>query len=265
MYGRGGAQFSFGPPQTPEIIKNLLIANGVVFIAQLIGPRFGFDVTSFGVVQPAAVWGDFQIWRIFTYMWLHSTDSYMHIVFNMLSLWMFGSSLALVWGEERFLRYYLVCGTGAGFMIASLPFLLGMLGIPSSIADLTGVTLGASGAVMGVLLAYSFTWPDRTIMLLFPPIPIRAIYLIPVLFVMEWMSSATSHGNVSHTGHLAGVLVGWIYLLNEGRTPGAPTLNTFVLKWRRYRMRQKIKAVHKEDRDARQRDRDDNDGTRRFH
>ena len=72
MYGRGGAQFSFGPPATPEIIKNLLIANGVVFIAQLVGPSVGFDVTSFGVVQPAAVWGDFQIWRIFTYMWLHS-------------------------------------------------------------------------------------------------------------------------------------------------------------------------------------------------
>lgn len=264
MYGRGGAQFSFGPPQTPEIIKNLLIANGVVFIAQLIGPRVGFDVTNFGVVQPAAVWGDFQVWRIFTYMWLHSPTSIMHIAFNMLSLWMFGSSLALVWGEERFLRYYLVCGTGAGFMIASLPFLLGMLGIPSTLADLNGVTLGASGAVMGVLLAYSFTWPDRTIMLLFPPIPIRSIYLIPVLFVMEWMSSATGQGNVSHTGHLAGVLVGWIYLLNEGRTPGAPTLNSFVLKWRRYRMRQKIKSVHKEDRDARRRDRDDDD-VRRFH
>ena len=265
MYGRGGAQFSFGPPQTPEIIKNLLIANGVVFIAQLIGPRLGFDVTSFGVVQPAAVWGDFQIWRIFTYMWLHSPTSIMHIAFNMLSLWMFGSSLALVWGEERFLRYYLVCGSGAGFMIASLPYLLGMLGISSSIADLTGVTLGASGAVMGVLLAYSFTWPDRTIMLLFPPIPIRSISLIPVLFVMEWMSSATGGGNVSHTGHLAGVFVGWIYLLNEGRTPGAPTLNSFLLKWRRYRMRQKIKSVHKEDRDARRRDRDDDDDARRFH
>ena len=150
-------------------------------------------------------------------------------------------------------------------MIASLPFLLGMLGISSSIADLTGVTLGASGAVMGVLLAYSFTWPDRTIMLLFPPIPIRSIYLIPVLFVMEWMSSATGGGNVSHTGHLAGVFVGWIYLLNEGRTPGAPTLNSFLLKWRRYRMRQKIKSVHKEDRDARRRDRDDDDDARRFH
>jgi len=261
LYGRGGAQFSFGPPQTPEIIKNLLIANGVVFIAQLVGPSLGFDVTRFGVVQPAAVWGHFELWRIFTYMWLHSPDSILHIAFNMLSLWMFGSSLALVWGEERFLRYYLVCGTGAGFMIASLPYLLGMLGIPSSHAS--DVTLGASGAVMGVLLAYSFTWPDRTIMLLIPPVPIKAIWLIPVLFIMEWMSSGRG-SNVSHTGHLAGVLVGWIYLLNEGRTPGAPTLQSFVHKWRRWRMRQKIRAVHREDREARQRDRD-RDDARRFH
>lgn len=260
MYGRGGAQFSFGPPVTPEIIKNLLIANGVVFIAQLIGPSIGFDVTRYGWVQPAAVWGNFELWRIFTYMWLHSETQFMHIAMNMLSLWMFGSQLALAWGEERFLRYYLVCGTGAGFMIASLPFLLGMIGIPSSIAE---VTLGASGAVMGVLLAFSFTWPDRTIMLLFPPIPLKAIYLIPLIFLMEWMSSGRG-GNISHTGHLAGVLVGWIYLLNEGRTPGAPNLHSLLHKWRRYRMRQKIRAVHREDRELRDRDRD-RDDKRRFH
>lgn len=250
---------SFGPPTTPEIIKNLMIANGVVFIAQLVGPSLlGFDVTRFGVVQPAAVWEGFELWRIFTYMWLHSTYSILHIAFNMLSLWMFGSSLALLWGEERFLKYYLLCGTGAGFLIATIPYLLSLLGVASPIADFTAMTLGASGAVMGVLLAYSFTWPDRTIMLIFPPIPIKAIWLIPLLFVMEWMSAGRS--NVSHIGHLAGVLVGWIYLVNEGRTPGAPTFQSVLLKWRRYRMRQKIRAVHREDRDDR-----DQDDERRFH
>jgi len=119
---------------------------------------------------------------------------------------------------------------------------------------------------MGVLLAYSFIWPDRTIMLLFPPIPMKAIYLIPLIFVLEWMSSGSS--NVSHVGHLAGVLIGWIYLVNEGRTPGAPTLQSLLLKWRRYRMRQKIRAVHHEDRRDRQRwqkDRKDDDDPRRFH
>jgi membrane associated rhomboid family serine protease len=265
LFGQGGAQMSFGPPQTPEVIKNLMIANGVVFIAQLAGPMFGFDVTKFGVVIPAAVWDDFQIWRIFTYMWLHSPTSMLHIAFNMFSLWMFGSALALLWGEERFLKYYLLCGTGAGFLIASLPLMLGLLGIPSSVADVYGWTLGASAAVMGVLLAYSFTWPDRKIMLLFPPIPIKAIWLIPLVFVMEWMSAATGTSNVSHIGHLGGVLVGWIYLVNEGRTPGAPTPQTLLLKWRRYRMRQKIRSVHQEDKRDRQRSNDDDDNPRRFH
>jgi membrane associated rhomboid family serine protease len=262
LYGRGGAQISFGPPQTPAIIKNLMIANGLVYIAQLMGPKIGFDVTGFGVVQPAAVWGDFQVWRIFTYMWLHSPGTILHIAFNMFSLWMFGSPLALLWGDKRFLRYYLLCGVGAGFLIASLPLMLSFIGVPTTSSEFFGYTLGASGAVMGVLLAYSFTFPDRTIMLIFPPIPIKSIYLIPLVFLMEWMSSGT--GNVSHTGHLAGVLVGWIYLVNEGRTPGAPTFQSLLLKWRRYRMRQKIRAVHREDQQDRHR-RDDDDHPRRFH
>jgi len=262
LYGRGGAQISFGPPQTPEIIKNLMIANGLVYIAQLMGPRIGFDVTSFGVVQPEAVWGGFQFWRIFTYMWLHDPSSILHIAFNMFALWMFGSPMALLWGDKRFLRYYLLCGVGAGFLIATLPFLLSMIGVPTTLTELRGVTLGASGAVMGVLLAYSFTFPDRTIMLIFPPIPVKAIYLIPLIFLMEWISSGSS--NVSHVGHLAGVLVGWIYLVNEGRTPGAPTFKTLLLKWRRFRMRQKIRSVHREEQLDRQR-RDNDDNPRRFH
>lgn len=264
MYGRGGAQMSFGPPQTPEIIKNLMIANLVVYIAQIAGPRFfGLDVTSLGTVVPGAVWQDFELWRIFTYMWLHSPGSILHIAFNMFSLWMFGSALALLWGDERFLKYYLLCGTGAGFLIATIPSLLAILGVGSPATTVWGHTLGASGAVMGVLLAYSFTWPDRTIMLIFPPIPIKAIWLIPLLFLMEFMSSANS--NISHTGHLAGVFVGWIYLVNEGRTPGAPTPQSLLLKFRRWRMRQKIRAVHREDQRDRQARNDDDDDPRRFH
>lgn len=266
MNGRGGAQMSFGPAQTPEVIKNLMIANGVVFIAQLIGPGMGFDVTSWGVVSPKLVWDDFQIWRIFTYMWLHSPSSIMHVAFNMFSLWMFGSAVAQLWGEERFMKYYLVCGVGAGFIIATLPFLLGLIGIPVPFMTYAGFTLGASGAVMGVLLAYSFIWPDRQIMLLFPPIPIKAIYLIPLIFFMEWISAQTGRSNVSHVGHLAGVLIGWIYLVNEGRTPGAPTPQGLLFKWRRYRMRQKIRAVHQEDKRDRERlNRDDDNNPRRFH
>lgn len=237
MYGQG-QQYSFGPPVTPQIIKTLMIANVVVYVAQLAAPT----VTHLGAVTPADVWLRGWIWQPFTYMWLHAPGQILHILFNMFALWMFGSQLALTWGEQRFLRYYLTCGVGAGILIATVPWVPYLMGFHSTAGQLIIPTLGASGAVMGVLLAFSFTWPDRTIQLLFPPIPIKAIWLIPLLLVLEMLGPS----NVSHLGHLGGVFVGWIYLLQEGRTPGAPTLQTLQLRWKRYRMRQKLRAVHEE-------------------
>jgi membrane associated rhomboid family serine protease len=146
----------FGPPVTPQVIKNLLIVNGVVFLAQLLTRSPAGDMlTQFGAVSPWAVWVDFKFWQPFTYMWLHSPFSPFHIIFNMLMLWMFGSQLALVWGEERFLRYYLACGIGAGVLIATLPWMAVLLGLMPASQSLQIPTLGASGAVMGVILAFS--------------------------------------------------------------------------------------------------------------
>jgi membrane associated rhomboid family serine protease len=258
LYGRGSST-GFGPPVTPQIIKNLLIANGVVFILQMMSS----NVTMLGTVSPAEVWYGLELWRPFTYMWLHSPTSPFHILFNMFALWMFGSQIVLLWGEQRFLKYYLVCGVGAGFLIATVPLLPVWLGFMPATLSLGIPTLGASGAVMGVVLAYCFTWPDRTIMLIFPPMPIKAIWLIPIILLLEFMSGPS---NVSHVGHLGGVIVGWIYLVKEGRTPGAPTLDTIKLKYRRYRMRQKIRSVHDEERRQRERWRDDDhDDSQRFH
>jgi membrane associated rhomboid family serine protease len=249
VYGRG-SQISFGPPITPQIIKTLIIVNGVVFIAQNVTPLIDY----LGAVKPHDVWGKAMVWQPFTYMWLHGSP--LHILFNMFALWMFGSQLALTWGEQRFLRYYLICGVGAGILIATVPYVPVMLGL-SSVGPLLIPTLGASGAVMGILLAYSFTWPDRTIQLLIPPVPIKAIWLIPLLFFMEMFSGPS---NISHVGHLGGAVVGWAYLVREGRTPGAPTMNTLKFRWKRYRTRQKLRAVHDEARrenSARRRDDDD--------
>jgi len=261
-YGRG-SQLGFGPPQTPQIIKNLVIANGLVFIAQVLtGGSQGF-VQEFGTVSPYAVWLKLQLWRPVTYMWLHSPTSPFHILFNMFALWMFGSNLALLWGEKRFLRYYLVCGIGAGVLIATVPWIPVVIGLADPTYSLAIPTLGASGAVMGVVLAYSFTWPDRTIMLMIPPMPIKAIWIVPLILVLEYM---TGPGNVSHLGHVGGVVVGWAYLLREGRTAGAPTLQTLKHRWRRYRMRQKIRAVHEQERRERQRwNEDDRNGPPRYH
>lgn len=256
MYGRG-SQMGFGPPTTPQIIKSLMIANGVVFLLQMASPL----VTQFGTVSPAQVWLGFEFWRPFTYMWLHAPGSIFHILFNMFALWMFGSPLALYWGEQRFLRYYLVCGVGAGILIATVPWLVVLAGLMQVSGELAIPTLGASGAVMGVVLAYTFTWPDRTIMLIFPPMPLKAIWLIPVLLVMEFMGPS----NVSHLGHVGGLLVGWVYLVREGRTPGAPTLDSLKHRWHRYRMRQKIRALHQEDRREREERLRDDDDRPRYH
>jgi len=237
--------FGFGPPITPPVIKQLLIANAIVFFAQLVtgGGDIGRSMlTDLGAVQPFAVWRQGMLWQPFTYMFLHA--SLLHIGFNMFALWMFGPQLALVWGPQRFLRYYLVCGVGAGLLIATVPWLLVLLGWTSAVA-LTLPTLGASAAVYGVILAYSLTWPDRTIMLIFPPVAFRAIWLIPVLLFMEY---AFGPGNVSHLGHLGGVLVGWLYLRSDGSgTRLLPSLEQIRWRWRRFRMRRRLRAVQRED------------------
>ena len=158
MYGPGRSPgIQFGPPVTPTIIKQLLIANLVVYIAQQL-PQLGPSLRQF-MVFPEMVWQGGYLWQPFTYMWLHSGLG--HIAMNMFALWMFGSQLALAWGPKRFLRFYLLCGIGAGFIIATYPFVLVGLGIEGEDA-LRIPTLGASGAVYGVLLGYSLTWPDRT-------------------------------------------------------------------------------------------------------
>lgn len=245
MYGRGhgqggfgGGGVQFGPPVTPPVIKQLLIANGAVFVLQVLSPA----LVAFGAVQPFRVFEQGWLWQPFTYMWLHG--GFAHIGFNMLALWMFGSPMALAWGPRKFLRFYLTCGVGAGVLIALWPYIAVWMGLASS-ATLGMRTLGASGAVFGVLLAYTLTWPDRYIMLLFPPIPIKAIYFIPLILFLEL---ASPRGNISTVGHLGGVLVGWILMAREGRTQGIFSLGRLKYRLRRWRMRRKLQAVRNEER-----------------
>jgi membrane associated rhomboid family serine protease len=250
VHGRGyqSPGFGFGPPVTPPIIKHLLIANGVVFLLQMLYP----GLVSAAAVRPAFVWQGGYLWQPFTYMWLHAGLG--HLAMNMFVLWMFGSQLALVWGTRRFLRFYLFCGVGAGLLIATFPYVAVALGIESAAALLTP-TLGASGAVYGVLLAYSLTWPDRTIMLIFPPVAFRAIWLIPGLFFMTMIFDPNP--NVSHIGHLGGVVVGWLYMRRQGQVPGLFSASQLRNRWRRYKMRQRLRAVRYEEHSRRKRHDDD--------
>jgi membrane associated rhomboid family serine protease len=253
VYGRGhqGGGLGIGPPFTPPVVKQLLIANAAVFAVQTLLAR-SIPFEALFAIRPVEVWQGLHLWQPFTYMWLHGGLG--HLLMNLLALWMFGSPLAMAWGARRFLRYYLLCGVGAGFVIATYPYLGVLLGITSP-ATLGYITLGASGAIFGVLLGYSLTWPDRTIMLIFPPVAFRAIWLIPVLFLLEvYMDPG---GNVSHSGHLGGVLVGWLLLRRGGTAAGLPTWNQVKWRWRRHRMRQKLRAVRWEEDAARPRRHDD--------
>jgi membrane associated rhomboid family serine protease len=222
-----------GTPSLTPMVKQLLIANGVVYLAQLLAPGMGIPLTEMLALRPADVVSRLWFWQPFTYMWLHAPGSPMHILFNMFALWMFGGILESVWGSQRFLRFYLQCGIGAGFII----FAWNLYFAPQSF------TLGASGAIYGLLLAFSLLWPDRTIMLLFPPIPIKAIWFIPVMFAMNLLFAGG--GNVSNIGHLGGVLVGgWLL-----RDRVAPYLGARALRhrWHRWRMRSRLRAVRRDE------------------
>jgi len=222
---------------TPPVIKQLIIINGAIFIL------FGFfgqalrDLEIVLMVTPAYFWKG-MFWQPFTYMFLHASIA--HVAFNMFALWMFGTPIALIWGARRFLRYYLLCGTGAGLIIATAPYLFAF-GRPNPMVGMP--TLGASGAVMGVILAYCLTWPDRTIQLLFPPIPIKAIWFIPLVFVLEFVMGPE---NVSHTGHLGGVLIGWILLRKDGHGGSfLPTKAQLRMRWERYKMRKRLRDANR--------------------
>ncbi len=222
----------FGPAHTPDVIKWLLGANVVVYLLQ----RFeSLGITPLFILEPSVFWQHGQIWRAATYMWIHGGP--WHLIVNMLGLWMFGSEVAATWGTRRFLRFYLISGAGAGCVIALWQGALNLLGIGGPV-----YTLGSSGAIYAVLLAHSMLWPDRTILLLFPPVPLRALYLIPFLFLMDLVFAAP---NVSHVGHLGGVLVG-LLLLTRDRDAGI-TLSQLRYRLKRWRMRRKLRALDNED------------------
>jgi len=220
------------PPITP-MVKNIMIACGVIWLLQ-IRPFFNYG--------PLMASGpNFELWQPFTYMWLHDPRSLAHVLMNMLALYMFGGQLEQNWGGQRFLRFYLICGIFAGFLISGWSYLRG---------DPTP-TLGASGAVFGVLTAYSISWPHRTIMLLFPPIPIRAIYLIPLLFLLQ----LSMGGAVSHIGHLGGVIAA-LFLLRDN-LQRIISIGNLQYQWHRYRMKGRLREVRRNEWQRRNSNQDD--------
>lgn len=185
-------QFSVFPPA----VKHLLIINGIFFVG-LSTPGVAQVLFEYGALWPIGS-GLFQPWQLVTYMFLHG--GFGHIFFNLFALWMFGQSIENYWGTKRFTVFYFLTGIGA----AILHMFIGGGGAP---------TIGASGAVYGILLAFGMMFPNREIMLLFPPIPMKAKYFVALFGVIELISGISrADSGVAHFAHLGGMLVGFILI-----------------------------------------------------
>jgi membrane associated rhomboid family serine protease len=207
--GFGG--FSMFPPA----VKYLLVANIAVFVLFNIflgnlmyrGEPLEYFITKLFALQPvfttvkSPIIGPFMPWQIITYMFMHG--GFTHLLFNMLALWMFGIELENLWGTKKFITFYTVCGVGAAL---SNLFIAPLFSIPYP-------SVGASGAIFGILVAFGFLFPDRMIFLYFF-VPMKAKYFVFLYMGIELFATVTSsQSGIAHAAHLGGGIVGFIYLL----------------------------------------------------
>ncbi|MBQ8656575.1 MAG: rhomboid family intramembrane serine protease [Prevotella sp.] len=219
----------------PTVTKNLLIINALVFVVTLL-PLSTLDVTrDFGLYYFQSP--DFHFYQLLTYMFVHSSQSFSHIFFNMFALWMFGRVMENVWGPRKFLFYYLLCGLGAGLTQEVAQFLhviiegdaltyidttQGTLAITVRQLAYVTPTIGASGAVYGILLAFGMSFPNER-MFIFPiPVPIKAKWFVIGYAAIELFSVwASANDGVAHVAHLGGMLFGFLAILYWRRHPGS--------------------------------------------
>ncbi len=212
----------------PAITKNLLIINFLVFVATWLLQRYGLDLNSIGGLHFFLA-PDFNVTQLVTYMFLHG--GFTHIFFNMFALWMFGCVLERVWGPKKFLFYYLACGIGAGLMQELAQFirfytLLGGADVLQTAkmcaAELNlWTTVGASGAIYAILLAFGMTFPEERIFIFPLPVPIKAKWFVMFYVAIELFSALGAPGDgVAHMAHLGGMLFGFFMIRYWNRHPG---------------------------------------------
>ena len=220
---------SFFPPFT-RMVKALIVATTAVFLltylpAQLFG---WYAPYAWLGLQPYAVVHRLYLWQLVTYLFLHG--GFFHILFNMFALWMFGPDLEQLWGESEFLKFYFLAGIGAGLFDVVLTTFFGS---PFSL------TIGASGAIYGLLLAFGLTFPNRPIFIWFI-IPIKAKWFVLIIGVIEFYSELSGPGSgIAHLAHLGGMLVAYLYLRGSGLSG---RMHLHYAEWRRARLRRKFEV-----------------------
>jgi len=226
----------------PPVLKNLIIINFLVYFAGMVLRQYGIDIVDiFGLHYFKS--DNFNLIQIVSYMFLHSYSSFQHILFNMFGLFMFGRVLEQVWGSKRFLQYYMITGIGAGFIqmivyyiriksvesgldpdTVSLVYREGLAALEQgkNFSDpilghlnvlINSPTIGASGAVFGILLAFGMLFPNTEMFLMFIPVPIKAKYMVIGYGALELFQGVAGTGaGVAHFAHLGGMLFGYVLI-----------------------------------------------------
>jgi len=217
--GQGGGQINFMGRITPTVMY-LLIANAAIFVLSVFLIKYIILALS---LVPSLVYGGFQFWRVATYIFVHVDFS--HFLFNMLILYFFGPPLEQIWGQKKFLTYYLVTGVGAG--IVCVPFYWAV-GVPDT------PIVGASGALFGLLTAFALIYPNARVYVMFL-VPVKAKWLVLFFMVMEFAATASTLGGdtssrVASIAHLSGAIIGYFYLRR---------LMDLKAYWLRFKMKKK--------------------------
>jgi membrane associated rhomboid family serine protease len=239
-----GPRIRWGGLLTPAI-KALLIANTAVFLLQTLLQLFNREayfwfIEWFGLIPLAATRG-LRIWQPFTYLFLHG--GLWHLLINMLVLWMFGTDLERAWGRRRFLGYYFLTGVGAGLINIAVK----MSFFPLGSHEQAVATIGASGAIYGVLIAAALVFPDRQVWLIPFPVTLSMRVYVAIIGAIAFFGSLGAAGdNISHISHLGGMLVGYVYLR---RGSFLYRLRNRVSDWQRQRARRKFEVYQREHRD----------------
>ena len=221
---------SFFNSYFPAGVKWLIISNVAVFVAMVLFGRWIGEHVILLALTPRAVVFSFTVWQLVTYLFIHSGIS--HLLFNMLALWMFGVPLEQTWGTKRFLKYYFLCGIGAGLCDVALH---------AATANWGTRTVGASGAIYGLLMAFGVLFPNQTVLMGFL-FPIKAKYMVMIYGAIELLLAFSVNDGVSNIAHLGGMVFGYVYL--KGRLPrtSLPDWGGAYKQWKLRRAKKKFQV-----------------------
>jgi len=193
------SSFGIGGGLTPAV-KNIVFANAIIFLIKYLNVNLYYYLTANFALHAYDVIYQFKIWQLVTYMFLHG--DFWHVFFNMFIFWMFGAELENKWGSKEFLKYYFICGIGAGLVNILLT---------SKDPGYIG-TVGASGAIYGIMMAYALYYPDNLVYVYFL-IPIKVKYMVGFLALISFFSTMNAQSDgIAHAAHLGGLIVGYVYL-----------------------------------------------------